>query len=166
MSVILIGMPSSGKSTVGVILAKRLGYSFIDSDLLIQKREGRLLCELIEELGVERFLQIEGEANRSITDKQAVIATGGSAIYDGMAMEHLKELGSIVYLEISYNEMLERLGDYSHRGIAMREGVSLEDMYNERKGLYERYADITINAEKFSISSAIEEIIERLGEKK
>lgn len=159
MSVILIGMPSSGKSTVGVILAKRLGYRFIDSDLLIQEREDRLLCELIEEQGTERFLEIEGEVNRSIEEKNAVIATGGSAVYDERAMEHLRTLGRVVYLKISYGEMIERLGDYSHRGIVMQEGASLREIYDERERLYEKYADITVNAESFSISKTVEEIV-------
>lgn len=158
MSVILIGMPSSGKSTVGVILAKRLGYRFIDSDLLIQQREGRLLSEIIAEEGVEGFLRIEEEVNSSLRDERAVISTGGSAVYSERAMESLKRLGKAVYLEISYPEMVERLGDYEHRGIVMREGQTLRDIYDERRALYEIYADVTVTAEHRSISKTVDEI--------
>jgi shikimate kinase len=122
MSIILIGMPSCGKSTIGVLLAKKLGYRFIDSDLLIQEREQALLHEIIEQKGVEGFIAIENEVNSAISDKKAVISTGGSAIYGKEAMEHLSTLGKIVYLNISLDTMLERLGDYVHRGVVIRHG--------------------------------------------
>ena len=101
MSVILIGMPSSGKSTVGVILAKRLGYRFIDTDLLIQEREGKLLCELIAELGTDGFSKLEDEVLASVNEQNAVISTGGSAVYCEKGMAQLKSLGKVVYLNIS-----------------------------------------------------------------
>lgn len=146
MSVILIGMPSCGKSTLGVLLAKRLGYRFIDSDLLIQEREGKLLHEIISEEGVDGFIEIENRVNSSITDRGAVIATGGSAVYGEDAMRHLKSLGKVVYLRISYEEMTKRLGDYVHRGVVMKDGYTLLDMYRERTELYEAYADIIIDS--------------------
>ena len=111
MSIVLIGMPSCGKSTLGVLLAKRLGYRFIDSDLLIQEREGKLLHEIISEKGVWGFIDIENEVNSSISEEKAVIATGGSVIYGDEAMENLKRLGKVVYLKIPYEEMCRRLGD-------------------------------------------------------
>ncbi len=137
-------MPSCGKSTVGVLLAKQLGYRFVDSDLLIQEREGKLLHELIAERGVEGFIALEEEVNSEINADRAVISTGGSVIYGARAMEHLRKIGTVIYLKIGYATLTERLGDYVHRGVVMRRGNTLREMYNERASLYERYADITI----------------------
>lgn len=162
MSVILIGMPSSGKSTLGVLLAKTLGMRFIDSDLLIQEREGKLLHEIISEQGEDRFLEIESEVNADISVKNAVIATGGSVIYSEKAMENLKNLGKVVYLEISYGEMLSRLGDYSHRGVIIKEGSTLADMYAERVPLYEKYADITVCVERAALTENVKKICDAL----
>lgn len=147
MSIILIGMPSCGKSTLGVLLAKKLGLEFIDSDLLIQKKHKKLLHELIAEHGNEGFLALESEVNCGIETAQAVIATGGSAVYSDEAMAHLATLGKIVYIHISYEEMEARLGDYAHRGVVMPEGYTLRDLYNERAALYEKYAHVTISGE-------------------
>lgn len=147
MSVTLIGMPSCGKSTLGVLLAKRLGFRFIDSDLLIQEREGMLLHDIIEKKGNQAFLQIENEINASITDTHAVISTGGSAVYGEKAMAQLATLGKIVYLKISPDTMLSRLGDYVHRGVVLPDGYTLRDMYAERHALYERYADVTVDVD-------------------
>lgn len=144
MSIILIGLPSSGKSTLGVLLAKSMGYKFIDADIVIQERQGRLLHEIIDELGTEGFIELENEINQSITDKKAVIATGGSAVYGEKAMEHFKTLGKVVYIKIPFETMEKRLGDYTHRGVAIKEGMTLRDMYEERIPLYEKYADITV----------------------
>ena len=157
MSVILIGMPSCGKSTLGVLLAKKLGLEFIDSDLLIQKKHGKLLHELIAEHGNEAFLALEAEVNCAITEQNAVIATGGSAVYSQEAMAHLSTLGKIVYIKISYEEMAARLGDYAHRGVIMPAGYTLRDLYDERTALYERYADVTVSGEG-GMSAAIERI--------
>lgn len=147
MSIILIGMPSCGKSTLGVLLAKKLGYEFVDSDLLIQKKHGKLLHELIEQQGNDAFLALEAETNCSIEARDAVIATGGSAVYSQAAMEHLSTLGKIVYIQISYEEMEARLGDYAHRGVIMPAGFTLHDLYEQRRVLYERYADVTVSGE-------------------
>ncbi|MBE6676247.1 MAG: shikimate kinase [Ruminococcaceae bacterium] len=157
MSVILIGMPSCGKSTLGVLLAKKLGLEFIDSDLLIQKKHGKLLHELIAEHGNEAFLALESEVNCSLDATGAVIATGGSAVYSQEAMAHLGTLGKIVYIQISYEEMAARLGDYAHRGVIMPAGYTLRDLYDERTALYERYADVTVSGEG-GMSAAIERI--------
>ena len=162
MSIVLIGMPSCGKSTLGVLLAKKLGYRFIDSDLLIQEREGRLLHEIISEKGNKGFIQIENEVNSSITDEKAVIATGGSVIYGEEAMENLKSLGKVVYLKIPYDEMCRRLGDFSHRGVVMRHGNTLEEMYAERAPLYEKYADITVDVCNVQLSDSLERICNAL----
>ena len=163
MSIVLIGMPSCGKSTLGVLLAKRLGYRFMDSDLLIQEREGKLLHEIISESGKEGFLAIEEEVNAAIDDAKAVIATGGSVIYGERAMENLKRLGKVVYLKIPYDEMCRRLGDFSHRGVVMRKGNTLAEMYAERAPLYEKYADVTVDVCADSLSASIDKICETVG---
>ncbi len=162
MSIILIGMPSCGKSTLGVLLAKRLGYRFIDSDLLIQEKMGKLLHEIISERGNEGFLKVENEVNLSISEKNAVIATGGSVVYCDEAMKNLKSLGKIIYLKIPYEEMCHRLGDFSHRGVILRKGTTLEDMYVERAPLYEKYADITVDVCSAQLSDSLEKICETL----
>ncbi len=161
MSIILIGMPSCGKSTLGVLLAKKLGYEFVDSDLLIQKKHGKLLHELIGEYGNDAFLDLEAEVNCSMDALDAVIATGGSAVYSQAAMEHLATLGKIVYIRISYEEMEARLGDYAHRGVIMPEGFTLRDLYEQRRVLYERYADVTVSGEG-SMPEAVARIFEQL----
>lgn len=156
MSVILIGMPSCGKSTLGVLLAKKLGLRFIDSDLLIQEREGRLLHDIIKDEGTNGFLKIENDVNASIDDTDAVISTGGSAVYGADAMANFARLGIIVYIKISLPTMLSRLGDYVHRGVVLPDGYTLADMYAERSELYERYADVVINADNGDISENLE----------
>ncbi len=158
MSVTLIGMPSCGKSTLGVLLAKRLGYRFIDSDLLIQEQQGALLHDIIEREGIQGFLDIENRVNCSITDTRAVISTGGSAVYGEEAMRHLATLGKIIYLKIDLETMLRRLGDYVHRGVVLPDGYSLEDMFFERCSLYEKYADITVCVDTGDIGENIEKI--------
>ena len=162
MSIILIGMPSCGKSTLGVLLAKRLGYHFIDSDLLIQEKAGKLLHEIISKDGNEGFIRLENEINQQITDEDAVIATGGSVVYGEEAMAHLKTLGKVVYLKIPYDEMCRRLGDFSHRGVVMRHGNTLEEMYAERQPLYEKYADLTIDVCNAQLSDSLEKICESI----
>lgn len=143
-NITLIGMPASGKSTIGVLLAKRLGYSFVDVDIVIQERTGRLLKEIIAERGLDGFLQVEDEVNGSLAVKRSVIAPGGSVVYGEKAMAHLKEISQIVYLKLDYEELEQRLGDLTDRGVALRPGMSLRDLYEERLPLYERYADITV----------------------
>ncbi len=158
-NIILIGMPSCGKSTVGVLLAKQLGYRFMDSDLLIQEKEGKLLHELIEERGTDGFLALEDEVNASIEVERAVIATGGSAVYGQRAMEHLKKNGLTVYLKIPFEELAERLGDYTHRGVVMPAGYTLRRMYDERAALYEQYADCTVDE---SLSAGLGDTVARV----
>lgn len=161
-NVVLIGMPGAGKSTVGVVLAKRLGYAFMDSDLVIQNKEGRLLHEIIAEKGVEGFWQTEEEINASIETDYTVIATGGSVIYGSRAMEHFKQSGIIVYLKLSLEAITERLGDLNERGVTLREGQDLAALYAERIPMYERYADITMNCEGLSIREIVATIAEQI----
>ena len=161
-NVVLIGMPGAGKSTVGVVLAKRLGYAFMDSDLVIQNKEGRLLHEIIAEKGVEGFWQTEEEINASIETDYTVIATGGSVIYGSRAMEHFKQSGIIVYLKLSLEAITERLGDLNERGVTLREGQDLAALYAERIPMYERYADITMDCEGLSIREIVAAIAEQI----
>ena len=131
-NVVLIGMPGAGKSTVGVVLAKRLGYGFIDSDLVIQEHTGMLLHQIMKEKGVDGFLKVENDVNASIKTDKSVIATGGSVIYGREAMAHLKRIGTVIYLKLGLASIEERLGDLKERGVAVRDGQTLEDLYAER----------------------------------
>lgn len=157
-NITLIGMPASGKSTVGVLLAKRLGYSFVDVDIVIQEQEGRLLKEIIEQEGMEGFLLVEDRVNRELDVKRSVIAPGGSVIYGEEAMAHLKEISTVVYLKLSYEEVRERLGDLKDRGVAVKDGMTLRDLYEERVPLYERYADITVDETEKTPGQTVDEL--------
>lgn len=157
-NIVLIGMPGAGKSTVGVVLAKCLGYRFIDSDLVIQEKYGKLLHELIEEHGVEGFWKIENDVNASINVEKSIIATGGSAIYGKEAMEHLREIATVVYLKLSYEEIQERLGDLSARGVTLKPGQDLLTLYEERTPMYEECAHITIECDNKMLREIVKEI--------
>ncbi|MDD6154816.1 MAG: shikimate kinase [Eubacteriales bacterium] len=157
-NVTLIGMPGVGKSTVGVILAKELGYSFIDSDLLIQSREQKLLHEIMDEVGVEGFLKIEEDVNASITAERTVIATGGSVVYGEKAMNHLKEISNVVYLKLPHDQLMHRLDDLHDRGVVLKPGQTLEDIFNERSVLYEKYADIIVDESELDIEATLHRI--------
>ena len=144
-NLVLIGMPGSGKSTLGVLLAKALGYNFLDTDLVIQHQEGALLQEILDQHGVPYFLAAEERAIRSVRCARHVIAPGGSAVCIPGAMEHLKELGRVVYLRVPLEELWERIRNLSTRGIAMERGETLEDVLARRAPLYEAYADLTVD---------------------
>ncbi len=150
-NIILIGMPGCGKSTVGVILAKIMGYRFLDSDLLIQEKENKLLSEIIACEGLDGFNRIENRVNASIDVNRSVIATGGSVVYGKDAMEHFKKIGIIVYIRLPYEEIANRLGDLTKRGVSIKDGQTLLDLYNERVPLYEKYADIIIDENGMTI---------------
>ena len=166
-NIILIGMPGAGKSTVGVVLAKVLGYDFIDSDLLIQAETGKRLFEIINASGIDGLLKVENEVNSRIETHRTVIATGGSVIYGEEAMAHLKSIGTVVYIQAPYAELEKRLGNLLKRGVAIRNGSTLKDLYDERVPLYEKYADITIDEEGRNAGMVVDElrrlIEERLG---
>ena len=157
-NIVLIGMPGAGKSTVGVVLAKKLGYRFIDSDLVIQEKTNKLLHELITEHGVDGFLKIEEEINAELDCKNSIIATGGSVIYGARAMEHLREIGNVVYLKLSYEEIEERLGDLTARGVALKQGQTLKDLYQERCPLYDKYAHTVQECDSLSVREIVEEV--------
>ena len=157
-NIVLIGMPGVGKSSAGVVLAKALGYHFIDSDLVIQQQTGKLLCEIIKESGNDGFLEIEDKINASIMAEKSIIATGGSVIYGENAMKHLSEIGTILYLRASYETISSRLTNLKERGVAMNNSNSLLDLYNERCILYEKYADIIVDVDGITIEETIHRI--------
>ena len=132
-NITLIGMPGSGKSTVGVVLAKRLGRRFVDSDLVIQEAEGKLLHEIISEKGIDGFLAVENKINSELEPEHSVIATGGSVVYGKEAMEHLSEIGTVIYLKLDLDSLSKRLGSLEKRGVVLKDGQTLEDLFNEIK---------------------------------
>lgn len=144
-NIVLIGMPGAGKSTIGVLLAKTMLMDFCDTDLIIQKKEGTALCEIIKEKGTDEFIRIEDEIIGAQKFENCVIATGGSAVYGENAMKNLKENGTTVYLKVSADELEKRICNIHTRGIAMKEGTTIAELYAERAPLYERYADITVD---------------------
>ena len=163
-NITLIGMPGAGKSTIGVVLAKVLGYQFLDSDLLIQKQEKRRLSEIIVEEGYKGFKDVENRVNASIEAENTVIATGGCVVYCEEAMEHLKSIGTVVYLKLSLNALSKRLGNLKGRGVLLREGQNLTDLYEERTPLYEKYADIVIDEEGKDLEASLEILLKTLKE--
>lgn len=160
-NIVLIGMPGVGKSTLGVVLAKELGFEFVDADLLIQKREKRLLKEIIADEGVDGFLKIENDVNASITSTKTVIATGGSVIYGAEAMEHLKKIGTVVYLKLDYETLDSRLGSLKGRGVVLKDGQNLKSLYEERIPLYEKYADVTVDEGGLGLEETLDAVLEK-----
>lgn len=159
-NIILIGMPGVGKSTVGVILAKMLGFRFLDSDLIIQEQAGKLLHEIIKEVGTDGFIEVENRVNSGICAERSIIATGGSAVYGVSAMEHLKEIGTVLYLSLPYEELEKRLTDIKGRGVVLKKGRTLRELYEERILLYEKYADFTVDESGLGVEQTIEKIME------
>ncbi len=161
-NIVLIGMPASGKSTVGVILAKVLGMKFIDTDLRIQEREKALLSEIIKNKGVDTFLGCEEDALLSLNTENTVIATGGSAIYSDRGMKHLSENAVVIYLKVNKDILFSRLNDINERGVVLKGGQSMDDMYEERILLYEKYADMVIDEDNLTIEETVGKITELL----
>lgn len=157
-NIVLIGMPGCGKSTVGVILAKTLGVGFIDTDLIIQQQEKRLLQDIIDTDGIEYFLDCEANAIKSLTCQNSVIATGGSAVYRKDAVDHLKKDGKIIYLDVSLGEIKKRLYNINTRGIAAQKNDTVDDIYNERVHLYNKYADVVLKLDNSSVEQTVEKI--------
>lgn len=161
-NIVLTGMPASGKSTVGVILAKVLGMKFIDTDLRIQEREKALLSEIIKNKGVDAFLGCEEDALLSLNTENTVIATGGSAIYSDRGMKHLSENSVIIYLKVNKDILFSRLNDINERGVVLKGDQSMDDMYEERILLYEKYADMVIDEDNLTIEETVGKITELL----
>lgn len=147
-NVSLIGMPGSGKSTVGILLAKELGFSFVDTDLLIQRQEGALLQSVLDRLGTERFLDTEAEVIAALDCQRTVIAPGGSAVLRDLGARRLKELGPVLYLKLPCAALERRLGDLASRGVTLDPGQTLQDLYDYRAPYYEKYADLVIDADQ------------------
>jgi shikimate kinase len=164
-NIVLIGMPAVGKSTIGVLLAKRLGRYFLDTDVFIQAIVGKTLQQIIDEQGLEAFCKIEAEHIGCIDKKDCVIATGGSAVYSDSAMQHLKNNGIIVYLDLPLEMIKKRLTDLNIRGVVMSKGQTLNDLYKERTPLYEKWADVKIDCKNFPHEEVIDKIIEQLKTK-
>ena len=162
-NIVLIGMPGSGKSTIGVLLAKMIGYDFIDTDILIQQQENKKLYKSIEEDGLEYFKKVENEVNAKLDLDKTVIATGGSVIYGKEAMEHLQKIGTIVYLKVSKEELKTRLSNFSTRGVAIEKGKTFDDLYLERIPLYESFANLTISSENIDLVTNAENIARELN---
>ena len=161
-NIILIGMPGAGKSTVGVLLAKTLGYAFLDTDLVIQEREGHLLQDLVDGLGVETFLDREADAVCAMDCDRTVIATGGSVVCRDRGMERLKTMGRIVYLHLPLEELERRLHNISTRGIAMAPGETLAHIYDHRAPLYQRYADCTVKVGRQTLEETVAQVLRAL----
>ena len=161
-NIVLIGMPAVGKSTIGVLLAKSLLLSFTDTDLLIQEKYKKSLCDIIKDNGTEAFLKIEEDIILNTDFKNSVIATGGSAVFGESAMNKLKESGTIIYLSLPMDEIKKRIGDIKSRGVVLTNGTTVDDIFEERKPLYEKYADVKIDCYNLTVEECVEKIIKSL----
>ncbi|WP_248928691.1 shikimate kinase [Paenibacillus hamazuiensis] len=162
-NIVLIGMSGAGKSTLGVLLAKALGMDYVDTDIVIQQQEGRLLQEIIDSDGIEKFMNVEENIVSGQRLKNSVISTGGSVVYSEKAMNALKQGGQVIYLHVPYEEITRRLTNITTRGIVMRKGNSLKDVYEERVPLYMKYSDMTLDCSNKDIEQCVSEIIGKIG---
>ena len=162
-NIVLIGMPGVGKSTIGVILAKVLGYNFIDTDILIQEKTGILLSQIIQESGIDEFIRIENDINKSLKVNRSVIATGGSVIYGREAMDNLKSIGKVIYLKQDFERINERVSNINGRGVVLRNNQTFLELYNERTQLYEKYADIVLDEGDLSIEDTLNKLVYELN---
>ena len=161
-NIVLIGMPGSGKSTVGVLLAKALGYSFVDVDLIICKEAGKPLQEILDNEGLDFFLHLEGRIGAELDYDKTVIATGGSMVLSENAMENLRKNGKVVFIDVDLDEIKRRVTNIKTRGIAFGKGETLDDVYRVRYPLYKKYADITVSMELSSIETTVDATVEKL----
>jgi shikimate kinase len=163
-NIILIGLPGAGKSTLGIVLAKILNYAFVDADLLIQEQTDKTLQMIIDAMGPQGFIEVENEVLKQIERHRTIIATGGSAVYSDEAMQHLKSIGTVVQLKITYDELERRLGDLDERGVVLRNGkvVDLHALYDERTPLYEKYADYSIDVSDITVREAARNLADLL----
>ena len=161
-NIVLIGMPGCGKSTLGVVLAKSTNRNFVDVDLLIQQKAGKKLHKIIEDEGLEYFSELENSVGASVEAENSVIATGGSIIFGEDAMAHLKGIGTVVYLRLPLEVIKKRIRNFATRGIAMKQGETLDDVFAQRSPLYEKYADMTIDCENVTFEENLEKLINTL----
>ena len=164
-NIVLIGMLGAGKSTLGVVLAKILGMDFVDGDILIQNQVGNTLQKIIDAQGVDGFLQVENDVLAAVDVQNTVISTGGSAIYSDEAMRHLTDIGTVVYLDVSLEELRSRLGSLHERGVVMRKGVSmsLDEIFEERGPLYRKYAEVTLQTDGLTVREATRKLVDALS---
>ena len=158
MNITLIGMPGAGKSTVGVVLAKRMGMDFIDTDLIIQKEYNKTLSEIIDAKGIEGFKKVENDVISKLELDNTIIATGGSAVYGKEAMKHLRDISKVVYIELTEESIEDRLGDLNERGVVLEDGETLQELYDERIPLYKKYAHIIVNADDMVLREVVKNI--------
>lgn len=161
-NITLIGMPGVGKSTIGVILAKIIGYEFVDSDIVIQKQEGRLLREIIADVGSDGFLEIENRVHAHMDPHNAVISPGGSICYCTQGIEHLRDISTVIYLKLDYESLEKRLGNLTARGVVLKYGQTLLDLYNERTPLYEKYAHVIVDERDLSVEETLHAVMTAL----
>ena len=161
-NIVLIGMPGCGKSTVGVLLAKALQMDFVDTDIVLQQQQGKKLQEIINQVGNDAFLKMEEDCVRGLACDQTVVATGGSVVYGAEAMAHLKSIGTVVYFRLTFENITERLGDLHARGVTIKPGWTLRDLYNERCPLYEQYADIVQDCDGLRLRDVVAELQKKL----
>lgn len=161
-NITLIGMPGVGKSTIGVILAKIIGYEFVDSDIIIQKQEGKLLKEIIADVGNQGFLAIENRVHAEMELTNSIISPGGSICYCRQGMEHLREISTVVYLKLDYPKLKRRLGNLTARGVVLKNGQNLYDLYKERTPLYEKYAHVVIDETNLKVEKTIKAVMDAL----
>ena len=161
-NLIFIGMPAVGKSSVGIVIAKRLRMKFIDTDLLIQEQENKFLREIINEKGKQGFLAIENQVNLGVNPRRAVISPGGSIVYCKEAMEHYKKIGTVVYLQASYPTIRRRIRSLTKRGVVLEEGQTFRQLYHERSKLFEKYADVTVSCDDSSMEETIALALRRI----
>lgn len=162
MNITLIGMPGSGKSTVGQALAKRLGLQFVDVDQVIIRETGQTLAEILDDVGDAGFRQVEERINAELDVQDSVIAPGGSVIYGPRAMAHLRDISTVVYLQVEHDELLRRLGDLHARGVSILPGQTFRDLYNERCPYYERYAHLIVDTKGLSLTQVAEKIAKQI----
>lgn len=160
MNIVLIGMPGCGKSTIGVLLAKAMLFDFVDTDLVIQNKYGKSLCDIIDQEGLEGFKAIENEILSALKYQNCVIATGGSAVYGSKAMENLKKQGKITYLKLSPEDISTRIKNITTRGVVIKKGDTINDLYAERAPLYEKYADITIDCTGLTVEECVKAVLD------
>ncbi len=158
-NIILIGMPASGKSSAGILLAKAMGLNFLDTDVVIQAQQGRLLQDLLDTDGMAAFLAIEKTTLLGLSPIATVIATGGSVVYSAEAMAHLAASGVVVYLETALDELQRRLGNMAERGVAIQPGMTIDELYAQRIPLYEQYADAVVNTAGLSVEETVAQIV-------